>query len=98
MNRRNIVSLKQEKINHQNPQWFKQKIFEVENHLERIALVKLQLTKNLKELENQGEKHLWIEHDFLDPAQETLQASLAQVQDIENRMLVLKATYQDHLG
>jgi len=79
-------------------EWFSQKINEVEKHLERISLVRFQLTKNLKELESQGDGHLWIDHDFIDPAKETLQASLAQVQDIEKRMLVLKATYEDHVG
>ena len=79
-------------------EWAKQKINEVEKHLERISLVKFQLTKNLKELQGQGDSHLWIDHDFIDPAKETLEASLAQVQDIENRMLVLKATYEDHVG
>ena len=81
-----------------NNEWAKQKINEVEKHLERISLVKFQLTKNLKELQGQGNSHLWIDHDFIDPAKETLGASLVQVQDIENRMLVLKATYEDHLG
>lgn len=81
----------------QDIQWFKQKITDAEKHLERIALVKLQLTKNLKELLSQGNGHFWIDRDFIEPAQETLQASLAQVQDIENRMIVLKATYQDHI-
>ena len=79
-----------------NTEWFKQKVEQVDKHLERISLVKLQLTKNLKELESQGEGHLWIDHEFIDPALDTLKGSLAQVQDIENRMLVLKATYQDH--
>lgn len=81
-----------------NKEWFKQKIEQVDKHLERISLVKLQLTKNLKELESQGEGHLWIDHEFIEPALDTLKGSLAQVQDIENRMLVLKATYQDHQG
>ncbi|WP_151710969.1 hypothetical protein [Acinetobacter brisouii] len=91
---------KQKEVKTQNPQWFKQKISEVEKHLERIALVKLQLTKNLKELENQGEGqgHLWIEHGFLDPAQDTLQESLVQLRDIENRMIILKDTYLDHVN
>lgn len=84
--------------NIQSSEWFSQKLNEVERHLERISLVKFQLTKNLKELQGQVESHLWIDHDFIDPAKETLQASLAQVQDIENRMLVLKATYEDHVG
>ncbi len=42
--------------------------------------------------------HLWIDHEFIDPALDTLRGSVAQVQAIENRMLVLKATYQDHQG
>lgn len=84
--------------NIQSTEWFSQKLNEVEKHLERISLVKFQLTKNLKELQGQGGSHLWIDHDFIDPAKETLGASLVQVQDIENRMLVLKATYEDHLG
>lgn len=79
-------------------QFFHQKISEVNRHLENINVLRLQLTKNLKELESQGEGHLWIDHDFIDPALDTLKGSLAQVQDIENRMLVLKATYQDHQG
>lgn len=74
------------------------KILDIEKHLERISLVKFQLTKNLKELQGQGDSHLWIDHDFIDPAKETLEASLAQVQDIENRMLVLKETYEDYVG
>ena len=73
-------------------------VSEIQKHLERISLVKLQLTKNLKELESQGEGHLWIDHEFIDPALDTLRGSVAQVQAIENRMLVLKATYQDHQG
>lgn len=85
-------------LDQKNTEWFKQKIEQVEKHLERISLVKLQLTKNLKELESQGEGHLWIDHEFVDPALDTLKGSLAQVQDIENRMLVLKATYQDYQG
>src|SRR5690606_12427008 len=44
-------------------EWFSQKINEVEKHLERISLVRFQLTKNLKELESQGDGHLWIDHD-----------------------------------
>ncbi len=80
-----------------NPQWFKQKSEEVENHLKHIALMKLQLTKNLKDLQSQNGGHLWIDTDFIDPATETLQASLTQIQDLENRLQVLKLTYQDHL-
>lgn len=89
----NQVTLESKKL-----EWFSQKINEVEKHLERISLVKFQLSKNLKELQGQGDSHLWIDHDFIDPAKDTLEASLAQVQDIENRMLVIKATYEDHLG
>ncbi len=37
-----------------NPQWFKQKSEEAENHLKHIALMKLQLTKNLKDLQSQN--------------------------------------------
>ena len=74
------------------------KVSEIQKHLERISLVKLQLTKNLKELESQGEGHLWIDHEFIEPALDTLKGSLTQVQDIENRMLVLKSTYQDYQG
>ncbi len=85
-------------IKMKNEQFFHQKISEVNRHLENINVLRLQLTKNLKELESQGEGHLWIDHDFIDPALDTLKGSLAQVQDIENRMLVLKATYQDHQG
>ncbi|MCU4398460.1 MULTISPECIES: hypothetical protein [Acinetobacter] len=81
-----------------NHQWVQQKISEVNRHLENINVLRLQLTKNLKELESQGEGHLWIDHEFVDPALDTLKGSLAQVQDIENRMLVLKATYQDYQG
>lgn len=80
-----------------NPQWFKQKSEEVENHLKHIGLMKLQLTKNLKDLQSQNGGHLWIDTDFIEPATETLQASLEQVQDLENRLLALKLTYQDHL-
>ena len=80
-----------------NPQWFKQKSEEAENHLKHIALMKLQLTKNLKDLQSQNGGHLWIDTDFIEPATETLQASLTQIQDLENRLQVLKLTYQDHL-
>ena len=92
----NQADQKKENLNGKSSEWFNQKISEVDKHLERISLVKLQLTKNLKELESQGEGHLWIDHEFIEPALDTLKGSLAQVQDIENRMLVLKATYQDH--
>lgn len=74
------------------------KVSEIQKHLERISLVKLQLTKNLKELESQGEGHLWIDQEFIEPALDTLKCSLTQIQDIENRMLVLKSTYQDYQG
>ena len=94
----NQADQKKEDLNGKSSEWFNQKISEVDKHLERISLVKLQLTKNLKELESQGEGHLWIDHEFIDPALDTLKGSLAQVQQIENRMLVLKATYQDHQG
>lgn len=94
----NQADQKKEDLNGKSSEWFNQKISEVDKHLERISLVKLQLTKNLKELESQGEGHLWIDHEFIDPALDTLKGSLAQVQDIKNRMLVLKATYQDHQG
>ena len=94
----NQTDQKKEDWDGKSSEWFNQKISEVEKHLERISLVKLQLTKNLKELESQGEGHLWIDHEFVDPALDTLKGSLAQVQDIENRMLVLKATYQDYQG
>ena len=94
----NQADQKKDYLERKNSEWFNQKINEVEKHLERISLVKLQLTKNLKELESQGEGHLWIDHEFIDPALDTLKGSLAQVQQIENRMLVLKATYQDHQG
>lgn len=80
-----------------NPQWFKQKSEEVENHLKHIALMKRQLTKNLKDLQSQNGGHLWIDTDFIDPATETLQASLTQVQDLEDRLYLLNLTYQDHL-
>ena len=79
------------------PHWYKQKSEEVENHLKHIALMKLQLTKNLKDLQSQNGGHLWIDTDFIEPATETLQASLTQIQDLENRLQVLKLTYQDHL-
>lgn len=79
------------------PEWFEQKSNEVENHLKHIALMKLQLSKNLKDLKSQNGDHLWIDTDFIEPATETLQASLEQVQDLENRLLVLQLTYQDHL-
>lgn len=94
----NQADQKKDYLERKNSEWFNQKINEVEKHLERISLVKLQLTKNLKELESQGEGHLWIDHEFIDPALDTLKGSLAQVHQIENRMLVLKATYQDHQG
>ena len=77
--------------------WYKQKSEEVENHLKHIALMKLQLTKNLKDLQSQNGGQLWIDTDFIEPETETLQTSLAQVQDLENRLQVLKLTYQDHL-
>lgn len=80
-----------------NPQWFKQKSEEVENHLKHITLMKLQLTKNLKDLQSQNGGHLWIDTDFIEPATETLQASLEQVQDLQNRLHVLKMTYQDYV-
>ena len=89
---------KQEDLDGKSLEWYNQKISEVEKHLERISLVKLQLTKNLKELESQGEGHLWIDHEFIEPALDTLKGSLTQIQDIENRMLVLKSTYQDYQG
>ena len=76
---------------------YKQKSEEVENHLKHIALMKLQLTKNLKDLQSQNGGHLWIDTDFIEPATETLQASLTQIQDLENRLQVLKLKYQDHL-
>ncbi|MDN5623416.1 MAG: hypothetical protein L0G96_09810 [Acinetobacter sp.] len=79
------------------PQWYKQKSEEVENHLKHIALMKLQLTKNLKDLQSQNGGHLWIDTDFIEPATETLQASLEQVQDLEDRLYLLNLTYQDHL-
>ncbi|MEG0342261.1 MAG: hypothetical protein RR633_08750 [Acinetobacter sp.] len=79
------------------PHWYKQKSEEVEHHLKHIALIKLQLTKNLKDLQSQNGGHLWIDTDIIDPATETLQASLTQVQDLENRLQVLKLTYQDYL-
>lgn len=87
---------KPKKLN-STPEWFKQKSNEVENHLKHIALMKLQLSKNLKDLKSQNGDHLWIDTDFIEPATETLQASLEQVQDLENRLLVLQLTYQDHL-
>ena len=79
------------------PHWYKQKSEEVENHLKHIALMKLQLTKNLKDLQSQNGGHLWIDTDFIEPATETLQASLEQVQDLEDRLYLLNLTYQDHL-
>ena len=94
----NQADQKKENLNGKSSEWFNQKISEVDKHLERISLVKLQLTKNLKELESQGDGHLWIDHEFIDPALDTLKGSLAQVHQIEKRMLVLKATYQDHQG
>lgn len=89
---------KKENLNGKSSEWFNQKISEVDKHLERISLVKLQLTKNLKELESQGDGHLWIDHELIDPALDTLKSSLTQMQDIENRMLILKSTYQDYQG
>ena len=80
-----------------SPQWYKQKSEEVEHHLNHIALMKLQLTKNLKDLQSQNGGHLWIDTDFIEPATETLQASLEQVQDLEDRLYLLNLTYQDHL-
>ncbi|MFH7765070.1 hypothetical protein [Acinetobacter sp. BSP-28] len=94
----NQADQKKDYLERKNSEWFNQKINEVEKHLERISLVKLQLTKNLKELESQGEGHLWIDHEFIDPALDTLKGSLTQVQDIENRMFILKSTYQDYQG
>lgn len=94
----NQADQKKENLNGKSSEWFNQKISEVDKHLERISLVKLQLTKNLKELESQGDGHLWIDHEFIDPALDTLKGSLAQVHQIEKRILVLKATYQDHQG
>ena len=91
----NQTDQKKEDWDGKSSEWFNQKISEVEKHLERISLVKLQLTKNLKELESQGDGHLWIDHEFIEPALDTLKSSLAQVQDIEIRMLSLKSTYQD---
>lgn len=91
----NQTDQKKEDWDGKSSEWFNQKISEVEKHLERISLVKLQLTKNLKELESQGDSHLWIDHEFIEPALDTLKSSLAQVQDIEIRMLSLKSTYQD---
>jgi len=79
------------------PHWYKQKSEAVENHLKHIALMKLQLTKNLKDLQSQHGGHLWIDTDFIEPATETLQTSLEQVRDLENRLQVLKLTYQDHV-
>lgn len=79
------------------PDWYKQKSEEVENHLKHIALMKLQLTKNLKDLQSQNGGHLWIDIDFIEPATETLQASLEQVQNLEDRLYLLNLTYQDHL-
>ncbi len=79
------------------PHWYKQKSEEVEHHLKHIALMKLQLAKNLKDLQSQNGGHLWIDTDFIDPATETLQASLTQVQDLEDRLYLLNLTYQDHL-
>lgn len=79
------------------PHWYKQKSEEVEHHLKHIALMKLQLTKNLKDLQSQNGGHLWIDTDFIEPATETLQASLEQVQDLEDRLYLLNLTYQDHL-
>ena len=77
--------------------WYKQKSEEVENHLKHIALMKLQLTKNLKDLQSQNGGHLWIDTDFIEPATETLQASFEQIQDLEDRLYLLNLTYQDHL-
>lgn len=56
----NKVDQKKEDLDKKNSEWFSQKISEVEKHLERISLVKLQLTKNLKELESR------IERSFMD--------------------------------
>lgn len=84
-------------MNTKNSGWLSQKISEIEKHLDRITLAKLQLTKNLRDLESQNGGHLWIDTDFIDPATETLQASLTQIQDLESRLQVLKLTYQDHL-
>lgn len=91
----NQTDQKKEDWDGKSSEWFNQKISEVEKHLERISLVKLQLTKNLKELESQGDGHLWIDHEFIEPVLDTLKSSIAQVQDIEIRMLSLKSTYQD---
>ena len=84
-------------MNTKNSGWLSQKISEIEKHLDRISLVKLQLAKNLKDLQSQNGGHLWIDTDFIEPATETLQASLEQVQDLEDRLYLLNLTYQDHL-
>ncbi|GEM_PF-1551656 len=94
----NKTHQKEEDLDRKSSEWLNQKIIEVEKHLERISLVKLQLTKHIKELESQGEGHLWIDHEFIEPVLDTLKDSLTQVQDVENRMLALKFTYEFHQG
>lgn len=74
---------------------YRNKVLDIEKHLDRLQLVKNQLLKNLKQLETDSQ-HLWIDLEFINPALDTLKGSLAQVQDIEARMLVLKSTYQDY--
>lgn len=81
-------------MNTKNSGWLSQKISEIEKHLDRISLVKLQLAKNLKDLQSQNGGHLWIDTDFIDPATETLQASLEQVQDLEKRLQILEFCYK----
>ena len=49
----NKTHQKEEDLDRKNSEWLNQKINEVEKHLERISVVKLQLTKNIKELESQ---------------------------------------------
>ena len=90
----NKTHQKEEDLDRKNSEWLNQKINEVEKHLERISVVKLQLTKNIKELESKGEGHLWIDHEFIEPVLDTLKDSLTQVQGVENRMLALKFTYE----
>ena len=84
-------------MNTQNSGSLSQRISEIEKPLDRLSLVKLQLAKHLKDLQSQNGGHLWIDTDFIDPATETLQASLEQVQDLEDRLHLLNLTYQDHL-
>jgi hypothetical protein len=65
------------------------KISEIEKHLDRISFSQTSTHQKLKDLQSQNGGHLWIDTDFIEPATETLQASLTQIQDLEDRLQVL---------